>query len=105
MEDVKHVFASKNFKKISRFRICFDICFISRKGSIRGSYDGMAVLTCLTKATFPRHLLSKLSLSKLASDIVMSVTVQFMLEDSNIGQVRFDLIFICFKILTIMAFY
>ena len=46
------------------------------------------VLTTLTRASLPRPLLARLSASELASDLVTSLTVLFMQEDTDLGQVR-----------------
>ena len=61
---------------------------LPRLGPIRGNYDGLVVLTTLTRASLPRPLLARLSASELASDLVTSLTVLFMQEDTDLGQVR-----------------
>ena len=61
---------------------------LPRLGPIRGNYDGLVVLTTLTRASLPRPLLARLPASELASDLVTSLTVLFMQEDTDLGQVR-----------------
>ena len=59
-----------------------------RLGPIRGCYDGLVVVTTLTRASVPRPLLTRLPPPELASDLVTSLTALFMQEDSALGQVR-----------------
>ena len=50
---------------------------------MRGGYDGLVVLSCLTRASFPRPLLAQLSLAGLVADLVSSLSVLF-LQDAGV---------------------
>lgn len=64
-----------------------DMTPILRLGPIRGCYDGLVVLTTLTRASVPRPLLTRLPTPQLASDLVTGLSVLFMQEDTELGQV------------------
>ena len=49
-----------------------------RSGPVRGGYDGLIVLACVDKNSFPSHLISRLSLAQLASDLALTLSVLFM---------------------------
>ena len=50
---------------------------------MRGGYDGLVVLSCLTRASFPRPLLTHLPLPRLVADLVSSLSVLF-LQDAGV---------------------
>ena len=50
---------------------------------MRGGYDGLVVLSCLTRASFPRPLLAHLSPPRLVADLVSSLSVLF-LQDAGV---------------------
>ena len=50
---------------------------------MRGGYDGLVVLSCLTRASFPRPLLAHLSSPRLVADLVSSLSVLF-LQDAGV---------------------
>ena len=62
------------------------VILLYRSGPVRGGYDGLVVLSCLTRSTFPTNLLTKMSLTLLVSDMVLSLSILFMQEDGALGQ-------------------
>ena len=59
-----------------------------RIGAVRGGYDGLIVLSCVDKSSFPTFLQKRLTLNQLAADLVQSLTVLMMTGDDKLGQVR-----------------
>ena len=59
---------------------------LCRQGPVRGHYDGLVVLTCLTKQTVPRGSLLKIDHEDLAVALEHALTVHCMQEDSDLGR-------------------
>jgi len=59
---------------------------LCRSGPVRGGYDGLIVLSCLTRSAFPTNLLMKLPLSQLVADMILSLSVLFMQDNGKLGQ-------------------
>lgn len=59
---------------------------LCRQGPTRGQYDGLVVLTCLTRQSMPRTNLDKMDQEDLAVALEHSLTVHIMQADSDLGR-------------------
>ena len=57
-----------------------------REGPIRGLYDGLVVLTCLTRHSLPSHCLAKMDQEDLAITLVQSLTMNSMQAEMTLVQ-------------------
>ena len=58
---------------------------LCRQGPVRGLYDGLVILTCLTRQSVPRDCLAKIDHEELAVALEHSLTVHCMQADSGLG--------------------
>ena len=59
---------------------------LCRQGPIRGHYDGMVVLTCITKDSTPRANPGKMDHEDLSISLEHSLTIHFMQLDTELGR-------------------
>jgi hypothetical protein len=59
---------------------------LCRQGPVRGHYDGMVILTCITKDSAPRTSPGKMDHEDLAISLEHSLTIHFMQLDTDLGR-------------------
>ena len=59
---------------------------LCRQGPVRGLYDGLVVLTCVTRQSLPKASLVKMNQEDLAVSLEHSLTVLCMQADSELGR-------------------